>query len=128
MTNRGMRFSALVVSISSSFLTPFMASSVNIALPAIQKDFGTDAVLLSWVSTAYLLATAVSLVPFGRLADIYGRKKIFLHGMILFSISSTLAALSVSTVMLIILSSASPFSIGCIAYAPKKVPKLTSSS
>lgn len=103
MTDRKMRFSALVVAISSSFLTPFMASSVNIALPAIQKSFQTDAVLLSWVSTAYLLATAVSLVPFGRLADIHGRKKVFLHGMILFTISSTLAALSVSTVMLIVL-------------------------
>ena len=103
MTDRGMRFSALVVAISSSFITPFMASSVNIALPAIQKNFGTDAVLLSWVSTAYLLATAVSLVPFGRLADIHGRKKIFLYGMIIFTISSTLAALSVSTPMLIIL-------------------------
>jgi len=103
MIDRGMRFSALVVAISSSFITPFMASSVNIALPAIQKDFGTDAVLLSWVSTAYLLATAVSLVPFGRLADIHGRKRIFLYGMIIFTISSTLAALSVSTPMLIIL-------------------------
>ncbi len=103
MTDRGMRFSALVVAISSSFITPFMASSVNIALPAIQKNFGTDAVLLSWVSTAYLLATAVFLVPFGRLADIHGRKKIFLYGMIIFTISSTLAALSVSTPMLIIL-------------------------
>ena len=103
MTDRGMRFSALVVAISSSFITPFMASSVNIALPAIQKNFGTNAVLLSWVSTAYLLATAVSLVPFGRLADIHGRKKIFLYGMIIFTISSTLAALSVSTLMLIIL-------------------------
>jgi len=103
MTDRGMRFSALIVAISSSFITPFMASSINIALPAIQKNFGTDAVLLSWVSTAYLLATAVSLVPFGRLADIHGRKKIFLYGMIIFTISSTLAALSVSTLMLIIL-------------------------
>jgi EmrB/QacA subfamily drug resistance transporter len=103
MTDRGMRYSALIVAISSSFITPFMASSVNIALPAIQKNFGTDAVLLSWVSTAYLLATAVSLVPFGRLADIHGRKKIFLYGMIIFTISSTLAALSVSTLMLIML-------------------------
>ncbi len=103
MTDRGMRFSALVVAISSSFITPFMASSVNIALPAIQKNFGTDAVLLSWVSTAYLLATAIFLVPFGRLADIHGRKRIFLYGMIIFTISSTLAALSVSTLMLIIL-------------------------
>ena len=102
MIDRGVRFSALIVAVCSSFLTPFMASSVNIALPAIQTEFGTNAVLLSWVSTAYLLATAVSLVPFGRLADIRGRKKIFLYGMILFTISSTLAALSVSTLMLIL--------------------------
>ena len=102
MADRGMRFSALVVAVSCSFLTPFMASSVNIALPAIQQNFGTDAVLLSWVSTGYLLATAVSLVPFGRLGDIYGRKRIFIYGMMIFIISSVLAALSVSTLMLII--------------------------
>ncbi|MFC1534878.1 MFS transporter [Thermodesulfobacteriota bacterium] len=92
---------ALIIATLNSFITPFMASSVSIALPAIEKEFRMDAVLLSWVATAYLLAIAVSLVPFGRLADIYGRKKIFTSGIILFTIASILCTVSLSTPMLL---------------------------
>jgi EmrB/QacA subfamily drug resistance transporter len=102
MNDRAVRQSALIIATLSSFLTPFMISSVNIALPAIGKDFKTDAVLLSWVATSYLLAAAVSLVPFGKLADIYGRKKIFLGGQILIATASLLAAISISAPMLIV--------------------------
>ena len=81
-----MKKSALIIATLNSFITPFMGSSINIALPAIEKEFHIDAVLLSWIATAYLLAVAVSLVPFGRFADIYGRKKVFTAGVILFTI------------------------------------------
>ncbi len=101
MDDRSEKVSALIVATFSSFLTPFMASSINIALPAIQKEFHADTVRLSWVATAYLLATAISLVPFGRLGDIYGRKKIFLWGMYLFTATSLLSAFSLSVPMLI---------------------------
>jgi MFS family permease len=70
----------LLVATMASFLTPFMGSSINIALPTIGKEFAMDAILLSWVATAYLLATAVFLLPFGRIADIYGRKMVFRYG------------------------------------------------
>ena len=66
-------------------MAPFMISSVNIALPAIQNEFAIDAVLLSWIANAYLLATGVSLVPIGKIADIYGRKKMFVSGIFLFT-------------------------------------------
>ncbi len=85
----------------NSFVTPFMGSAVNIALPAIEQDLHVDAVLLAWIATAYLLAVAVFLVPFGRLADIYGRKKIFTLGILLFTFASTLCAASGSTPMLL---------------------------
>jgi hypothetical protein len=68
---------ALVIAALSSFLAPFMVSGVNVALPAIGDEFQMGAVMLSWVNTSYLLAATVFLVPFGRLADLYGRKKIF---------------------------------------------------
>jgi len=58
--------------------------------------------LLSWVATSYLLAAAVCLVPFGKLADIYGRKKIFLSGQIIVTVSSFLTAMAVSAPMLIV--------------------------
>ncbi|RIK56694.1 MFS transporter, partial [candidate division KSB1 bacterium] len=64
---------ALVVAVVASFLTPFMGSSVNIALPLMARDFAMDVVRLSWVATAFLLSAAMFLVPFGRLADIHGR-------------------------------------------------------
>jgi len=78
-----------------------MASGVNIALPAIGMDLGIDAVLLSWIATSYLLAAAVSLVPFGRLADIYGRKRIFTCGIVIFTVSSFLCATANSAPLLI---------------------------
>ena len=102
MNDSAAKLSALIIASISSFLTPFMISSVNIALPAIGKEFKSDAVLLSWVATSYLLAAAVSLVPFGKLADIYGRKKVFLSGQIIVTVTSLLAAISVSAPMLII--------------------------
>lgn len=83
--------SILLVAVISAFLTPFMGSSINLALPAIGDEYGADTILLSWIATAYLLSSAVFLVPFGRLADIYGRKKVFLSGMIIFTVSSLIA-------------------------------------
>ena len=93
--------SALVVASLASFLTPFMGSAVNIALPSIGNEFAIDAVLLSWVATSYLLAAAMFLVPFGRIADIYGRKRIFMYGMIVYTVSSLLSAISPSPLLLI---------------------------
>jgi EmrB/QacA subfamily drug resistance transporter len=85
---------ALLVTTLSSLLTPMMGSAVNIAMPAIAKEFAMDAILLSWVASAYLLAAAVFLLPFGRLADIVGRKKIFSWGTAVFTAASLLAALA----------------------------------
>ncbi len=102
MNDKTAKRSALIIASTSAFLTPFMISSINIALPAIGKEFETDAVVLSWVATSYLLAAAVCLVSFGKLADIYGRKKIFMIGQIMITATSLLAAVSVSAPMLII--------------------------
>jgi len=79
-----------------------MGSSINLALPAIAKEFKIDAVILTWIPTAYLLASAVCLVPFGRLADLYGRKKVFVFGIVAFSLSSLLCALATSAFQLIL--------------------------
>lgn len=84
-----------------SFITPFMGSSINIALPSLGNEFGMSAVLLSWVATSYLLAAAIFLVPFGRIADIYGRKRIYLYGISIFTASSILCGISNSAAMLI---------------------------
>jgi len=92
---------ALLVATLSSFLTPFMVNAINVALPIIGKKFSADAVLLSWVATGYLLAAAVFLIPSGKVADIYGRKKIFTYGILTYSIASLLCAISTSVPLLI---------------------------
>ncbi len=91
----------MLIAAMSSFITPFTASSVNIALPSIDNELLLTAVALSWVATAYLLAAATFLVPFGRIADIYGRKKIFLIGITIDAIGSILCAISNSGIWLI---------------------------
>jgi EmrB/QacA subfamily drug resistance transporter len=92
---------ALLIAVLAGFLTPFDLSAVNIALPSISSEFSMDAVSLGWVATAYLLASAVFLVPFGRIADIYGRKKIFSLGLFIFTTASLFMAFSMSSAMII---------------------------
>jgi len=96
------RIPALLVATLANFLTPFMSSAVNIALPAIGAEFGADAVLLSWIPTSFLLAAAMFAVPFGRISDIYGMKRIFLCGITLFTVSSLLSAVASSALSLIL--------------------------
>ena len=92
--DKSLQRTALLVTTLSSLLTPMMGSAVNIAMPAIAQDFSMDAVLLGWVASAYLLAAAVFLLPFGRLADIVGRKKIFAWGAAVFTLASVLSVLA----------------------------------
>jgi EmrB/QacA subfamily drug resistance transporter len=93
---------ALMIAAMSSFITPFTASSVNIALPSIGSELLLNALQLSWVATAYLLAAAILLVPFGRVADIHGRKRIFLFGMTIDAVASIMCAMSHSGNWLIV--------------------------
>ncbi|MEL7670018.1 MFS transporter [Methanobacterium sp.] len=95
------RIPALLVATLASFFTPFMASAINIALPSIGLEFNADAILLSWIPTAYLLASAVFAVPFGRIADIHGMKKIFTYGIIIFTVATFLCGAAPSVTSLI---------------------------
>ena len=92
---------ALVVTTFASFLTPFMGSAANVALPAIGKSFALDAVSLSWVATAYLLSAAAFILPCGKLADIRGRRRVFLSGLVVYAATSLLCALAPSAPWLI---------------------------
>lgn len=92
----------LLVSTLSSLLVPFTSASINIALPAMTIEFAMGAVVMGWVPTAFLLSAAVFLVPFAKVADMHGRKRIFLFGMIILALSSLLAATAFSAWMLIL--------------------------
>ncbi|MCL2167960.1 MAG: MFS transporter, partial [Lentimicrobiaceae bacterium] len=74
-----------------SFLVPFMGSSINLALPEIGKAFSFKAVTLTWISTAYLMTSAIFQIPFARLADLIGRKRVFEWGIFVFFFANFLA-------------------------------------
>ena len=82
--------SVLVVAAFAAFLTPFLGSAVNLALPAIGRDLKASAIGLGWVISSFILSSAIFLLPFGRLADIIGRKKVFTAGILLFTVSTFL--------------------------------------
>jgi len=99
-----LRNTALLVVAFGSFLIPFMGSSLNIALPIIQKELAVNIILLSWIPTVFVLANAAFILPFGRLGDIVGRKKIFTYGVLIYTLASFLASVSSSGTLLIIFS------------------------
>ena len=74
-----------------------MGSAVTVALPRIGGEFKMNAIALGWVATSYILAAAIGLVPLGRLADMLGRKRVFVWGVVVFTLGSIASALSVST-------------------------------
>lgn len=97
------RRTVLIVCLVSSFVNPFIGTSLNIALPRMANELHLSAATTPWVLTIFMLASSTFMLPMGRLADIYGRKKIFAIGWGLFSITSLLVALSVNGPMLLTL-------------------------
>ena len=83
----------LIISITS-FMGTFLISSINIALPSIEKSLGMDAVMLSWVVTSFLLSTAMFLLPVGRWGDNSGIGKLYKIGLIIFTLGSIACALA----------------------------------
>jgi EmrB/QacA subfamily drug resistance transporter len=74
---------------------------VNVALPSIQRDLGSSISGLEWTVNAYTLAFAVLLVTGGRLGDIFGRRRMFLFGVVAFGLSSAFIGFSQSSAWLV---------------------------
>ncbi len=91
----------LVIASLPNFLFPFMSTAINVALPKMSIDLSLDAVLMGWIVTAYQLASVILVLPFGRLADIYGRKKIMMAGMFLSATTCFMLMLANSSAELI---------------------------
>jgi len=92
----------LLVLCMAAFLVPFMGSSINLALPQISDAFSLKSISITWISTSYLITTAIFQMPFARISDLIGRRRIFILGVIIFSITSCLCGFSISGDMLII--------------------------
>ena len=78
----------------TSFVSSFLSSAINIALPDIGTELSMNAVKLSWTIMAYLLTSAIFLVPFGKLSDLLGRKRIFIWGNIIILTTSLFCGIS----------------------------------
>ena len=93
--------SVLVMVLLNALSVPIMLSSVNVALPHIAADLELSALTTSWIPTAFLMASAMFILVFGRLADMFGRKKVFLMGCVSVVFASLLAAASTGAISLL---------------------------
>ena len=96
------RYIVLGVSTTASFIMPFMVAAINIAIPTMREEFSLEAWVTAWVGTIYFLAVAMVQVPCGRLADIYGRKKMFIIGLLVTILASFLGIFAHSVPLLFI--------------------------
>jgi MFS family permease len=101
MASSSSRRNILMISAGGSFLAPFMVSALIVAIPTIGSEFSMDAIAMSWLANVFFLAASMFLIPFGRLADIVGVKKIFSIGIAIYFASALLAALAPGAQVLI---------------------------
>jgi len=95
------RWIALIVVCLAMLMNALDSSIVNVALPSIQRQLHFSSSGLTWVVDAYLIAFGSFLLLAGRLGDLLGRKKVFLSGVSLFTLSSLICALAQNQAMLI---------------------------
>ncbi|MFX1574592.1 MAG: MFS transporter [Promethearchaeota archaeon] len=96
------KWKVLVITTIGVFMSSLDGSIVNIAIPSISRDLGTSFEVAQWIPIIYLLVNAVTLISFGRLSDLKGRKLFFLLGIFLFTISSFLTVFASSGIIVII--------------------------
>lgn len=95
------KISIIFSTLLASFINPFILSSVNVAMPEIAKDLYLSPENMTWLSISFLLSSTVVVIPMGKIADKYGRVKIFKLGFISFSILTLLCGLSFTKEQLI---------------------------
>lgn len=95
------RWASLVVLCAGTLMTILDGNIVTVAMPAIQSDLGFSAPGLAWVVNAYLIPFGGLLLLVGRLGDLVGRKRMFVAGLIVFTVASVLCGVATSQGMLI---------------------------
>ena len=95
------RWLALFVVCFGTLMIVLDATIVNVALPSIREDLGFSETSLVWVVNAYLLTFGGFLLLGGRLGDLYGQRRLFVGGIVLFTAASLVCGLATSQVMLV---------------------------
>src|SRR5436190_2482581 len=96
------RWAALAVIVAAQFMVVLDVAIVNVALPSIKTDLGFSQESLQWVITAYAIFFGGVLLLGGRLADLLGRRRLFMVGLLIFTVSSLLDGLAWSEGSLIV--------------------------
>ncbi len=99
--NKKQKVLAFISLAIACFLTVLDSTIVNVSLPSMARYYNTDITGISWVSTAYLIPFSALLINFSKIADIFGRKKLFIIGLVVFGSSSVFCGLSTSLSMII---------------------------
>ncbi|MFG3258626.1 MFS transporter [Streptomyces sp. NPDC048172] len=120
-----MSMAVLWLACAAQFMVVLDVSVVNVALPSIQSALGFDPVGLQWVVGGYALVFAGFLLLGGRLADLYGRRRVFLWGLALFSASSLVGGLATTPGVLIAMRAVQ--GLGAAVLAPATLTILTTS-
>ncbi|NGO69662.1 MFS transporter [Streptomyces boncukensis] len=118
-----MRRGVLWLACAAQFMVVLDVSVVNVALPSIQSALGFDEVGLQWVVGGYALVFAGFLLLGGRLADLYGRRRVFLCGLALFSGASLVGGLATTAGLLVAMRAVQ--GLGAAVLAPATLTILT---
>ncbi len=100
--NRSKRLQILMAVAIGTFMGPLDSSVVNVALPSLSNYFHVSLAVVEWVVIAYLLIISSLLLTYGRLGDLYGHKRVYISGFIIFTFGSLLCGTAASINLLII--------------------------
>jgi len=98
--------STLRVSLTTAFITTFMGSALNLAIPDMGEYFDVSAAFLGWIVTAYMLAVATMSVPFGKIADTTGRRRVMILGILFFTLFNIISVFAPNMATVIVLRTA----------------------
>ena len=98
----------------AAFLNPFASSSLTMSFPDMMREFGASMNDMAWVVEAFLLCCTVAVIPAGKLADIYGKRKLFYMGSVIFTVISGLMCFVGSVEMLTVYRALQGIALGIV--------------
>src|SRR6266704_839319 len=96
------RWAALAVLLTGSFIYTLDFFVVNVAIPSLQRDLHANAAAVQFVVAGYGVATAAGLITGGRLGDLFGRRRMFFAGLVLFCLASAACGLAPTAAILVL--------------------------